>query len=152
MITVDSTVNTFANLKALQAAAAVQFGVSYNDCNQTRNGAAWTVYLTDNVANQQALWDALVNQQDPVYVTCDKSRIKADDTERCTITVTAPKPGAAAVVLSISCNGSAPLDFPVSLAGGVGSDFFTCKDPASITIRVKNGANRSVDTLTVEAT
>lgn len=151
MITVDSTVNLFANLKALQAAAIVTFGAQYNDCNQTRNGAAWTVYLSQSIVNQQTLWDNLIAAQDPVYIYSDKTLMLADNIERCTITVTAPKPGAAPVVLQVSVNGGILVDFPIPLTGGIGSDYFTAKDPGTITVTVKNGSNRSADVLTIKA-
>lgn len=138
-----------AVLPAVMAGGGIQ---AHTDPANAVIGGMIDVNIADNAtASDKANITGIINAHDPVFLTVDKTRLKADDTERCTINVTAPKPGAAAVVLSISCNGSAPVDFPVSLAGGVGSDYFTCKDPASITIRVKNGANRSVDILTVEA-
>ncbi len=94
---------------------------------------------------------AIAAAHDPVFLTVDKTTIQRGGTDAATVTVTAPKPGAAAVTLSVSTNGGAAVDWPITLTGGVGTDTLTSLDPATITISVKNPANRSTDTITVKA-
>lgn len=147
MITVDSTINPFANLTALKAAALVAFGAQFIDCNQTQNGAAWTVYLANPVANQQTLWDNLVALQDPVYIAVNKLTFTADGLDSVQITVAAPKPGAAAV--SLNLGGSLPATIPVTLTGGVGVITVKSNMAGLIGITVAAGDNRNIDTLVI---
>lgn len=90
---------------------------------------------------------ALAAAHDPVSITVDKTTILANGTDAATVTVRAPKPGAAAVTLLV--NGV--TDWPITMANGLGVDSLTSLDPVTITISVKNPANRSTDVLTVEA-
>lgn len=83
---------------------------------------------------------------DPVFLTVDKTAITADGVDAATVTVRAPKPGAAAVTLLV--NGS-PV--PVTLANGVGAVEVASLDPDTITVSVQDGDNRSTDTITILA-
>lgn len=109
--------------------------------------------LLDDTAQQadETIVDGLCAVHDPVFISSDKQRINADDTDRCTITVNAPKAGALPVVLSVVVNDSIPVDFPIPLTAGIGSDYLTCKDMGTIKVSVKNGVNRCVDVLTIQA-
>lgn len=90
---------------------------------------------------------ALAAAHDPVTITVDKTTIVANGTDAATVTVRAPKPGAAAVTLQI--NGV--TDWPIALTNGVGTDTLTALDAGVITITCKNSSNRTTDVLTVEA-
>lgn len=106
-----------------------------------------SVWLSDDAA--QADLDtaaALAAAHDPVHLSVDKTTILANGTDAATVTVHAPKAGAAAVVLLV--NG---VDWAIALTDGVGSDTITSLDPVTITVTVKNPANRSTDVLTIEA-
>lgn len=97
----------------------------------------------------------LANAHDPVFLLVDKVAINANGADTATISVRAPKPGAAAVTLTIvttSPNGTVTSqDDPITLVGGVGSETITALDPCTITVTVKNAANRSTDVLTITA-
>lgn len=90
---------------------------------------------------------ALAAAHDPVSITVDKTTILANGADAATVTVRAGKPGAAAVTLLI--NGV--TDWAFTLTDGVGTDTLVSLDPATITLTVKNGSNRSTDSLTIEA-
>ncbi len=83
---------------------------------------------------------------DPVLLSVDKPTIQANGTDTATVTVRAPKPGAAAVTLIK--NG---IEYPVALVDGVATEPISSLDPTTITIAVKNPANRSTDMLTIQA-
>lgn len=83
---------------------------------------------------------------DPVFLSVDKPTIQANGTDTATVTVRAPKPGAAAVTLSV--NG---VEYPVALVDGAATEPISSLDPITITITVKNPANRSTDMLTIQA-
>lgn len=146
MITITSTINPPVNLFALQTAARTQFGSVYIDSNNTDFGTTWTVYLSNTVANAAAQWDAIMQGHDAVFISADKTQITADDTDFATITVKAPKPGAASVRLLV--NGT-PV--PVSLVAGAGIIQLTSKDAGSIVVSVENPANRCLDSITIIA-
>lgn len=87
---------------------------------------------------------------DPIFISCDKIVIKSDNIDRCMVTVYAPKIGAAPVTLQLTINDGLPIDFPITLVNGTGSDYFTCKDQGIVKITAKNGTNRNVDVFMVE--
>jgi hypothetical protein len=95
---------------------------------------------------------AIASAHDPVFLAADRpleagrALIQANGTDAVTITVSAPKPGAAAVTLLV-----AGSTVPVPLSGGLGAIQITSADPASIPISVSNPSNRSTDQITVEA-
>jgi hypothetical protein len=90
---------------------------------------------------------AAANAHDPVILSVDRTSIPADGATEAVVTVRAPKPGAAAVSLLVA---GSPI--AVTLTNGVGTIRITSADPASIPVSVQNPANRSTDSLTVEAT
>lgn len=98
---------------------------------------------------------ALANAHDPVSLSVDKTSIQANGTDVATITVNAPKQGAAAVTITVtvtSPGGSvSSVDVPITLTNGVGSDTITSLDPCTITVTVKNPSNRSTDVITITA-
>lgn len=90
---------------------------------------------------------ALAAAHDPVFLSVDKTTITANGTDAATVTVRAPKPGAAAVTLLI--NGVTEWTF--TLTDGVGTDTLTALDAGIITLTCKDSSNRTTDVLTVEA-
>jgi hypothetical protein len=90
----------------------------------------------------------LAQAHDPVYLSTDKTVIVAVNppTDSATVTVRAPKAGAAPVTLLVA--GSA---VPVTLTGGVGTLAISSADPASIAIGVQTPGNRSTDQLVIQA-
>jgi len=132
---------------ALHAALKAALGSTFFGLSTYGTGRDISIWLDDSAV--QADLDsaaAIAAAHDPVSLSADKTTILANGTDAATVTVRAPKAGAAAVVLSV--NG---VDWPIALTNGVGSDTLTALDPATITISVKNPANRSTDVLTVEA-
>lgn len=123
-----------------QALGNLLIGVS------TGNGMVW-VHMDDSTTPaDDAVATSLANAHDPVFLSADKSTIRADGADIATVTIKAPKPGAAAVTLTI--NGT---DYPVTLVNGVATEPITALDPTAISIAVKNPANRSTDILTIQA-
>jgi len=97
-------------------------------------------------ATDEAALNAVVSAHDPVSLTVDKRIIIADGADAATISVRAPKPGAAPVSLMI-----AGAIVPVPLVNGVGTLTITSADPTSIPISVQNAANRTTDQVIVTA-
>lgn len=93
----------------------------------------------------------ILNAHDPVFLTVDKVQVQANDVDTFTVTVNAPRPGAAPVSLTVSVNGGVAVVVPVTLTNGVGTSSFTAKDPGTITIAVQNPGNRYAGNLTVKA-
>lgn len=107
-----------------------------------------SLWLDDSAsAADQTTAANLAAAHDPVHLSIDKTTITANGTDAATVTVRAGKPGAAAVTLLI--NGA--TDWPIPLTNGVGTDTLTALDAGTITITVKNPANRSTDSLVIEA-
>jgi hypothetical protein len=106
-----------------------------------------SIWLDDSVTPvDEATAASIANGHDPVFLSVDRATIQANGTDAATITVSASRPGAAAVTLLVA--GSA---VPVTLSGGVGAIQIASADPASILISVQNPSNRSTDQITVEA-
>lgn len=133
--------------EALHAALKAALGSKCFGLSTYGAGRDISIWMDDSAV--QADLDsaaAIAAAHDPVSLSADKTTILANGTDAATVTVRAPKPGAAAVTLLV--NG---VDWPIALTNGVGSDTLTALDPATITISVKNPSNRSTDVLTVEA-
>lgn len=128
---------------ALRAAGLAPnfIGVSFGGLGDVR------LHFEDAVTDQQkSNVLALVSNHDPVFLIADKLTIVADGEDAAIITVEAPKLGAASVTLLV-----ADTPVPVTLTNGVGTVSVSSNDPASISIRVQDGNNRSLDVLVVEA-
>lgn len=107
-----------------------------------------SLWLDDSASGADETTAAsLTAAHDPVHLSVDKATITANGTDAATVTVRAGKPGAAAITLLV--NGV--TDWPIALTGGVGTDTLTALDAGTITITVKNPANRSTDQLVIEA-
>lgn len=106
-----------------------------------------SVWLEDSATEadqEQARLAAL--DHDPVFLSIDKTVIAANDTDTATITVEAPREGAAPVNLLV--NG---VVCPVTLTGGVGSLEITASDPGLITVSLQYPLNRSATQFTIQA-
>ena len=88
----------------------------------------------------------VISAHDPVFLTVDRTTIKADNADAATITVSAPKANAAPVTLLFGGNAA-----PLTLVGGIGTLQITSAAPTIITISVQNPQNRTSDTLSIEA-
>lgn len=105
-----------------------------------------SIWLDDSVsAGEQVTAMGTAQAHDPVFLNVDKTVIEGDGVDTATITINAPKVGAAAVVLMI--DGTA---VPVALTNGVGS-LPISSDPAVIQVTVQNPQNRTMDAVTIEA-
>jgi len=125
----------------------VESGGKFGGVSTYGAGRPISLWLDDSAAQSDLdTAAALAAAHDPVTITVDKTTITANGTDAATVTVRAGKPGAAAVTLLV--NG---VDWNITVTDGVGSDSLTSLDPVTITISVKNPANRSTDVLTVEA-
>jgi hypothetical protein len=93
----------------------------------------------------------LAATHDPVFLSVSKTSIIADGIDSATITITAPKSGAA--VVTLICNGPNGLSQTISpvLSGGVATDTFQTNIAGTYTITVQNPANRSTDQLIITA-
>lgn len=88
---------------------------------------------------------------DPVFLTADKTAIQANGTDTATITVTAPKSGAAAVTLVCTPPNGVLQTELITLVAGVGTMQFKSFVQGVFVIAVQNPANRSTDAITVIA-
>lgn len=129
---------------ALKSALPVGKVLGVQTYGPTRPISIWMDESTLQADRDTAL--TITATHDPVFLSVDKPKIKADNADITTISVSAPKPGAAAVTLLIGSNA-----VPVTLTNGEGSVQVTSAAPASITVSVQNPQNRTTDTLTIEA-
>lgn len=102
-------------------------------------------------APQEITAQDIFDDHDPVFLTIDKTEIEADGTELATITVNAPKPGAAAITLVCTKPDGTTVTESVSLVSGVGITTFKTKVEGIYTITLQNPSNRTTDSLTIEA-
>lgn len=147
MITVKQVLTFTPNAGALDKALKSAFGAIVQGISFWGDGRPIEAYLSDDAV--QATLDgtlAIMVAHDPVFITADKLAIKADDTDAATISVQAPRPVAAACVLSI--NGT-PIT--VALVAGAGTIQITAKDAGPIAVFLLNGNNRNVDTISINA-
>lgn len=93
----------------------------------------------------------LANAHDPVMLGADKGVIISDGNDTVTITVATPKPGAAAVTLVCTKPDSSQVTQAVTLNAGAGTVAFKTIIPGTYIITVQNPANRSGDSLAIEA-
>src|SRR5689334_18118248 len=106
-----------------------------------------SIWLDDSATPADDLTAAgIADTHDPVFLSTDTTSIPADGSTAAMITIHAPKAGAAPVTLLVV---GTPI--PVTLIDGIGTLAITSADPASIGISVQNPANRSTDSITVEA-
>src|SRR5579871_4245194 len=130
--------------QAIRAAIApnMLLGVNAASAGVTNGKAtpAFSSVMIDDAtsAADQNTASTIMTAHDPVFLAVDKPSIKSDNVDAATITISAPKPGAAAVTLRIG--GSA---MPVTLTNGVGSVQVTSAAPASIAVSVQNPQNRT---------
>lgn len=94
---------------------------------------------------------AIVATHDPVFLTADKTSIAANGTDAVTVTVSAPKVGAAPVTLLITKPDGSTVTQAVTMTGGAGSVQLKTLLYGSYGITITNSANRTMDVLTVEA-
>lgn len=93
----------------------------------------------------------LATAHDPVNLATDKTTVQADGNDTATISVSAPKPGAAAVTLVCTKPDASQVTQAVTLVAGAGTVQFKTIVPGTYTVTVQNPANRSGDTITIEA-
>ena len=106
-----------------------------------------SIWLADSASQaDQTAAAANATAHDPVFLSADKTDIAADGLDTATITVQAPKPGAAPVSLLIG-----GVAVPVSLTNGVGTVTIRSSDPAIVAISVQNPQNRTADQIVVTA-
>ncbi len=107
------------------------------------------VHLDDSAtAADETAIASIAQAHDPVFLSVDKTAIAAANppTDAATVTIRAPKAGAAPVTLLVA---GSPV--PVTLVGGVGTLAISSADPASIAVGVQAPANRSTDQLVIQA-
>jgi hypothetical protein len=102
-------------------------------------------FIAEPTAQQIADAQTVIDAHDPIFIDVDKTQIAADGADTATVTVRAPKPGAAPVTLDI--NGQ---QVAVELTGGTGNIEITAIDPVSIGVGVANPENRCAETLTIQ--
>jgi hypothetical protein len=138
-----SNVHSDALTAALRSALGVNKALGISTYGSSRPISIWLADSATTPDEQQATAIALAH--DPVFLSVDKATIAANGIDIATVHVLAPKPGAT-VTLSI---GNTPV--PVTLTGGVGNITIVSSDPAAIPVSVQNPANRTTDTVIVEA-
>jgi hypothetical protein len=92
---------------------------------------------------EQSTIDTTIAAHDPVFLSVDKNSIRADGVDEAVVTVTTPKTGAAPVTLIVNGVEVAPDE--------AGQVHISSLDPQTISVSVKDPANRTTDTLTIEA-
>jgi hypothetical protein len=133
----DAIANTGGLDAALRAAGIGIAGVS-------TGGYGVIVHLDS--ADDIAAANAVVAAHDPVFLSVDKQLILADGLDEATVTVRAPKPGAAAVSLLVD-----GVAYPVTLTDGAGTFTIASSDPLTFEVSVANPENRSADALIIQA-
>jgi hypothetical protein len=135
------------NVVALDATLRASVGAKIIGVSTYGPDRPISVWLDDSAtAGDEATVTSLTAAHDPVFLSADKVTIAADGEDEAIITVEAPKSGAASVTLLV-----ADTPVPVTLTNGVGTVSVSSEDPASISVSVQNGDNRSLDVLVVEA-
>lgn len=100
-------------------------------------------------APQETTAQGIFDAHDPVYLTVDKNSVIADGTDTATITVTAPKVGAAAITLVCTKpDGTTTTDL-ITMTNGVGTTTFKTSLAGAYTITLQNPTNRTTDQLTI---
>lgn len=131
----------------LNAALVAALGSKCHGMSTYGPGRDISIWLDDTAV--QADKDsaaALAAAHDPCFITVDKTSIIGDGIDVATVTVRAPKPNAAAVVLLVN---NTPI--PVNMNLGTGTIQIASSDPAVVTVTLQNPQNRTTDSLTIEA-
>jgi hypothetical protein len=102
-------------------------------------------------APQQVTAQGIFDNHDPVFLSANKTIIQADGTETVTITVSAPKQGAAATTVICTKPDGTTLTQAVALTLGVGTTTLKTKIEGTYTITLQNPSNRTTDSLTIQA-
>lgn len=102
-------------------------------------------------APQEATAQAIFDAHDPVFLSADKLSVLSDGSDIITITVSAPKTGAAAVTLICTKPDGTALTQAVPLTSGVGTTTFKTKIEGVYLITLQNPSNRTTDQLTLTA-
>ena len=136
-------VHTDALTVALRAALGPNKALGISTYGSARPISIWLVDNTTPLDDQLAI--VIAQAHDPVFLSVDKATITANGVDMATVHVLAPK-SSATVTLVI---GNTPV--PVTLTGGVGNITIVSTDHAMIPISVQNPANRTTDTVIVEA-
>jgi hypothetical protein len=89
---------------------------------------------------------AIAAAHDPVFLSADKTTIQADGVDTVTVSVVAPNVNAAPVNLLVNSQ-----VVPVELTNGIGTVEIVSLDPARITVAVQSPANRTTDSVEVQA-
>ena len=160
---------SFLNLAALQAAIVASLGAKFIGVNSAQDAnrvpITWTpgnppvqnngtcYLIMDDTAqpSDDATAQSLATAHDPVFLSVDRASIPSDNTTPATVTVRAPKVGAAAVTLSISAPGGQTVTQLVTMVAGVGTVAITSPISGAINVSVQNPSNRSADTITIQA-
>lgn len=122
------------------SAGAVQnFGTCFLSMDDTAQPADDTAALN------------LAAAHDPVFLSADKTTIQANGTDLATITVNAPKSGAAPVTVVCTPTAGPQVTEAVPLVAGVGTMQFKSSVQGSYTLTVQNPSNRSTDALVITA-
>jgi hypothetical protein len=138
-----ASIHSDALTVAIRSALGANKALGISTYGSSRPISIWLADTATPPDDQQAAAVALAH--DPVFLSVDKGHIAADGIDTATIHVFAPKPGAAVTLLI----GNTPV--PVTLTGGMGSITIVSIDPATIPVSVQNPANRSTDSVIVEA-
>lgn len=136
------TVHVAALDAALRAALTTCKGLSTYGA-----GRPISIWLHDSaLPADDATAQSIAAAHDPVFLSADKTTIKADGVDTATVTVAAPNVNAAPVNLIV--NGQV---VPVTLTNGIGTVQVTSLDPTIITVTVQSSANRTTDSIEVQA-
>lgn len=125
---------------ALHQALKTAMGARFVGISTYGAGRPFSVWLASPTDEAAAI--AVITAHDPVRLSVDTPSITADGIDTANVLIQTIRPDAAPVTLLV--NGT-----PVRVQGGaiqISSD-----DPTTITITVQNPANRTTDTLIVEA-
>ncbi len=136
-------INEFALDTALRTSLAARL-IGLSTYGPARAFAIWLA--DDATPADEAKAALLAGAHDPVFLSADKATIQADGADVAKVMVRAPRPGAAPVILLI--NGQ---EAPIPLIDGLGALEIVSLDPARIVVTLKDGANRCVDPLEIQA-
>lgn len=136
------------HMAALHDVLSDQFGATYFGLSQFSDGIVRAVVIDDFADGTSLL--ATVQAHDPVFLAVDRETISADGVDAAIVTVSAPKAGAAPVVLQIAPSAGDLVEQPVDLVGGVGTVEIASVDPQVVTVSVRDGAARTSDRIDIQ--
>jgi hypothetical protein len=150
-------IQTGALDEALRSAYPAQLvGVSSYGRDLKDNMRPLSIWCEDaTTLEEQTEIQRIAMQHDPVFLSLDTMEILANGKAKANLTVQAPRPNAAPVVIETAWKRDGTIlwesadDWAIPLVKGAGVDHMLSTSKGIVMLRVKNGVNRSTEVLRV---